>query len=280
MRQFRACFLAFAAIPAFAQAAADKLATEQLDLANQETARISSLVDAGALPRTRLAQAQDQLADLQDQLVIQHTLYGPSTVENLSEKDAQDMVAAAQRRVDRENARIADTQKLIDTGIVARNALEPLRQELSLRQTTLDLANARAQLLRELVASAHLETGATPGATPFSGVEEHFNGKGTLTAADIRGIETAFSKQFLHPLPISAFGETAVHRALGFDHRGRVDVALSPDQKEGEWLRQYLEAKNIPFYAFRAAVAGKATGAHIHIGPGSTRLRRPAVEAD
>jgi hypothetical protein len=39
------------------------------------------------------------------------------------------------------------------------------------------------------------------------------------------------------------------------------------------WLRAYLAAKEIPYYAFRAAVPGKATGAHIHIGPGSTRLR-------
>ena len=73
-------------------------------------------------------------------------------------------------------------------------------------------------------------------------------------------------------MPISANGETSVHRALGFDHRGRVDVAVMPDQPEGIWLRHYLEAHNIPFYAFRSAIAGKATGAHIHIGPGSTRL--------
>src|SRR5581483_3698989 len=146
MPQLRACFVLFSALPLFAQAPADRLATQQLDLAGREATRISSLVDAGALPRTRLAQAQDQLADLRDELVLQHTLYGPSTVQNLTEKDAEDMVAAAQRRVDRENARIADTQKLIDTGIVARNALQPLEQELSLRQTTLDLASSRAQL--------------------------------------------------------------------------------------------------------------------------------------
>jgi hypothetical protein len=64
-----------------------------------------------------------------------------------------------------------------------------------------------------------------------------------------------------------------VHRALGFDHTGRIDVALMPDSTEGVWLRRYLESKSIPYYAFRAAIAGKATAAHIHIGPGSTRLR-------
>ncbi|MGH9663230.1 MAG: hypothetical protein ACRD9L_02260, partial [Bryobacteraceae bacterium] len=57
-----------------------------------------------------------------------------------------------------------------------------------------------------------------------------------------------------------------------FDHRGRIDVGLNPDQPEGVWLRHYLESHEIPYFAFRAAVAGKATAPHIHIGPGSTRL--------
>jgi len=85
-------------------------------------------------------------------------------------------------------------------------------------------------------------------------------------------VSAAFEHRFLKPLPVSAMGETAVHRALGFDHRGRVDVALIPDQPEGVWLRQYLEARRIPYFAFWQASPGKATGAHIHIGPESTRL--------
>jgi hypothetical protein len=51
-----------------------------------------------------------------------------------------------------------------------------------------------------------------------------------------------------------------------------VDVALLPDSPEGEWLRQYLEANEIPYYAFRNFVPGKATGAHIHMGPPSNRI--------
>jgi hypothetical protein len=33
-----------------------------------------------------------------------------------------------------------------------------------------------------------------------------------------------------------------------------------------------LKSRLIPYYAFTHAMAGKATAAHIHIGPGSTRL--------
>jgi hypothetical protein len=72
---------------------------------------------------------------------------------------------------------------------------------------------------------------------------------------------------------VSARGATATHRALGFDHRGRVDIALNPDQREGVWLLNYLKRLKIPYYAFRAAVRGKATAPHIHLGPPSLRLR-------
>ena len=88
-------------------------------------------------------------------------------------------------------------------------------------------------------------------------------------AADVRKAEQAFMRQFGKLLPVSAIGETALHRSLGFDHRGRVDVALHPDDPEGLWLRGYLMEQGIPFYAFRGSLQGKATGAHIHIGPAS-----------
>ena len=97
-------------------------------------------------------------------------------------------------------------------------------------------------------------------------------GNGVFTPNDLTTLETAFAGKFAKPLPISANGETALHRSMGFDHRGRVDVAVTPDQPEGVWLMKYLESKRIPFFAFRAAVPHQATGAHIHVGPGSTKL--------
>jgi hypothetical protein len=45
-----------------------------------------------------------------------------------------------------------------------------------------------------------------------------------------------------------------------------MDVAVHPDSAEGHWLLSYLRRAGIPFIAFRSAVAGAATGAHIHIG--------------
>ena len=89
----------------------------------------------------------------------------------------------------------------------------------------------------------------------------------------LKRVVLAYEQQFAKAIPISANGETSFHKSMGFDHRGRVDVALSPDQPEGMWLRQFLEKEQIPYYAFRGPVAGRASAAHIHIGPPSTRLR-------
>jgi hypothetical protein len=76
---------------------------------------------------------------------------------------------------------------------------------------------------------------------------------------------------FHPPLPISALGQTATHDRLRFDHRNAMDVALHPDSPEGRSLLNYLRQAGIPFIAFRSAVPGAATGAHIHIGKPSPR---------
>ena len=93
-----------------------------------------------------------------------------------------------------------------------------------------------------------------------------FNGGASWSLADAGKIEKFFSQTFGHALPISAFGQTATHDRLRFDHRNAMDVALHPDSKEGQTLLSYLRQAGIPFIAFRNAVAGAATGAHIHIG--------------
>ena len=129
-------------------------------------------------------------------------------------------------------------------------------------------------MVESILNMAQAEAATTEPSLPVEKkVEEIYAGDHGLAPQDIKDITLAFEKKFDKPLPVSARGETAVHRALGFDHTGRIDVALAPDSTEGVWLRKYLESKRIPYYAFRAAVPGKATAAHIRIGPGSTRLR-------
>ena len=77
------------------------------------------------------------------------------------------------------------------------------------------------------------------------------------------------------PLPVSAFGQTPAHDDLGFDHRNALDVAVHPDSPEGQALMTWLRGEGISFLAFRNAVAGEATGAHVHVGEPSSRIAVP-----
>lgn len=245
--------------------------------AQANIARLRELVAAGALAPARLQEAEQKLGDAKDEQILRRTLYGSLTVQDLSEEQSREMLEAAQRRYDRQKLWIDQNQKLVEAGVIARGELGPLQEELSSRRLTIELAQSRAKLLDELAEMARREQAmeaadeqAQRSAAP---VVQHFEGSGRFTPAELQAVTAAFARKFKRPLPISANGETMLHRSLGFDHRGRIDVAVNPDQREGIWLRTYLETNEIPYFAFRSAVQGRATGAHIHIGPGSTRLR-------
>ncbi len=236
--------------------------------------RLRAMVNAGALPRVQLEQAEDALGDAQDMAILRRAMYG----QDLTAEQADEMVAAAQRRLDRRQKQFDRVHGLIDSGLAAKNDLEPLAAQVNFARKEYDLAVSRQKLCHELVEMARAEQNRPPHEPGVAGgpAAVHYDGAGVFTPAQFQQISGAFERRFSKPLPVSAMGETAVHRALGFDHRGRVDVALSPDQPEGLWLRQYLEARRIPYFAFWHAMPGKATGAHIHIGPESTRLSAAA----
>jgi hypothetical protein len=241
--------------------------------------RLRLLVEAGAAPRAALEKALAAVRDAEDEAILRKTLYGAARIEETTEEQAAEMVAAAQRRVARRQARLDELKPLVEQGIYARNALGPVVEEIEELNKTLDLAMSREKFLREMADMARAEEQwarieAGPGAGMESRpVSERFDGMGTFTTAHWKRVVLAYEAAFGKPVPVSAHGETAVHRALGYDHRGRVDVAVNPDDPEGVWLRDYLTREKIPFFAFRAAVAGKSTAPHIHIGPPSLRIK-------
>lgn len=271
VRRFFSCFLLLCGFTVYAQTpenAAVRRATEELE-------KVRSLVAAGAAPRASVASTEHALIEAQDDVIVAHTLYGKIGVEDLTEEQANDMVAAARRQLDREKLRLEAVRKLVDEGVAARATLTPALEDLESRRKTLDLALSRSELIGELAAMAKVEA-TVPESDQLPSdlrIAERFDGNGVFRDSEFKKVVLAFEKQFSHPLPVSARGETALHRALGFDHRGRVDIALSPDAAEGVWLRQYLVVSHIPYFAFRAAVPGQATAPHIHLGPPSTRLR-------
>lgn len=235
--------------------------------------RLRSLVEAGALPRNQLEKAEETLADAQDEAYLRKTLYGTE----LTPEQADDMIAAAGRRFDRRKKAYDEAKKLVEAGVASELSLATFLDDLERARKECDLADSRAKLSLQLADMARaeeaLELKLSQAPSEAHQIAERFDGDGVFNTAIFDKVETAFEQHFGKPLPVSAMGETAVHRALGFDHRGRVDVAIHPDQPEGVWLREYLTEKKIPFFAFRQAVPGKATGAHIHLGPMSTRLK-------
>jgi hypothetical protein len=247
--------------------------------AKADVERIKALVDAGALPRVKLEEAQQLLADTEDDDILRHSLYGNVGLEALTEDQATQMVEAARRQLARQQDRVDKAMKLVEEGVTSLHSIDQAKEDLQARRTTLDLAENRARLLQEMAAmaqaeaAAHAQMQADADHSPDDyRMAVRYEGSGQFSDNDLRKVVLAFEKRFSEPLPISARGETALHKALGFDHRGRVDVALNPDQVEGIWLRRYLESAQIPYFAFRSAIAGSATGPHIHLGPPSTRL--------
>lgn len=257
--------------------AVNALTTTLLGRAQKEVDRIGLLVAEGTLPKSSLDEAKAKLADAQDQEILAETLYGETHVENMTEAQAQEMMAAAQRRVDREQQILTEKKQLLDSGIMARSELQVYQDELDSRLRVLDLARNRVELFHELEqmaeAERRLEQSALAAPLNPKNVMTRYAGNGLFSLNDLPTISAEFEKQFHTKLPVSALGQTMLHQSLGLDHRNRVDVALNPDSTEGVWLRNFLERLHVPYLAFRAAIAGAATAPHIHIGLESTRLK-------
>jgi hypothetical protein len=194
---------------------------------------------------------------------------------DLAEDQTNTLVGAAGRRYMRRKLAYIAAKAAVDSGRVPPGGLDGLRQEMDQARKVCDVAESLGTRTRELGAMARADWEMERAYIPSTmmgtavGMAERFDGSAPFTEADLKSMEQAFVMHFGKPLPVSARGETAVHRALGFDHRGRFDVAVSPSQPEGVWARRYLIDKHVSFFAFRGAVPGKATGAHIHIGPSS-----------
>jgi hypothetical protein len=240
--------------------------------AQAEVQKLRALVEAGAAPRAQLEKAEEAMADAQDAAILRRTLYG----QDLTAEQTGEMMTAAGRRFDRRLKALDEAKRLVEAGVASQLSLGAFLEEMDRARKEADLAEGRASLVRELTDMAKAEEALAnklaeaPAEAPQ--IADRYDGDGVFTTGTLARVEVAFAVHFGKPLPVSAMGETAVHRALGFDHRGRVDVAVNPDQPEGVWLRAFLTENRIPYFAFRQAVPGKATGAHIHIGPMSTRL--------
>ena len=242
--------LVLIAIPATAQVASE----------SAERDRVRALVEAGAMPRAALSDLERDLEKQRLQKLLR-TLAGKS---DLTLEEIPRLLDAAKRLRDLTKDEFEKTLARVDAGALPRNELEPAKEAFDSAQKLLDLAETRGRLAKELADMASAEE-------RLEELEEQdlafsFEGSGGFNELDLMDIEAFYYEAFLAPMPISADGDTPLHRSMGLDHSGRLDIAIHPDSDEGLFLTSMLESWGIPFIAFRTAVPGQATGPHIHIG--------------
>lgn len=171
-------------------------------------------------------------------------------------------------------------KKLVADGSASRKELEDsLRQLAEVEDKILDAKKQISEadsMIAEVTAAEQLEKmkPAATGAFISTGILIRFTGKAGWNIAEAGKVQGFFSSRFGRVLPVSAFGQSATHDRLGYDHRNAMDVAVHPDSAEGQALMAFLRSAGIPFLAFRQALAGSSTGPHIHIGYPSKRFAR------
>jgi hypothetical protein len=170
-------------------------------------------------------------------------------------------------------------RELLGRGIISRKEFETTETAVAATQHKLeDTRRAIAEADHAMVEATTAR--ALAGLAPLGrgGYEQtatliRYNG---LTAWSLKTgaakVEQFFATRFGRPLPVSAYGQTALHDRMGLDHRDALDVAVHPDSPEGRALMQYLREAGIPFIAAWGVVPGATSGAHIHVGQPSPRL--------
>lgn len=182
--------------------------------------------------------------------------------------DYRDRARERQPALDAEVDRAARAVEAVRHLVAERAAT---RDELADAERALAAARERAAAGREAIADVErLIAEATAEPEPAE-APEPVHATVAWSLARVRDVERFFVARFGRALPVSAYGQSGVHDRFRLDHRNSIDVAVRPDSVEGAATIDFLRANGIPFRAFRGAIPGVATGAHIHIGYPSRR---------
>ncbi|MDT7806870.1 MAG: hypothetical protein QOJ70_683 [Acidobacteriota bacterium] len=221
----------------------------------------------------------DDLARLRAQLVQATKDYKSSLEQLLKLYEAEGKKA---------DERILKTKELYEAGLISKRELEREESEAQSARAKAagvegQLKNADVQIAETLVEAETEEVAAKALAKAMTA--PHARGGLITTTAYIRyggtrawslneagAVMQFYTRSFGRQLPVSSFGQSAVHDRWGYDHHNAMDVGVSPESPEGRALMEYLRASGIPFTAFRFAIPGTATGPHIHVGSPSHRI--------
>lgn len=221
-------------------------------------------------------EAAEQTAKLRGELVEASRVY---------RKSLEELLGYRERGVAEATEQLGKLKELYDLGLVSKKQMQD--GEAALIEARAKVGETRQQmqasegLIAQTLEESRLAEQLAKAPPPLPGglvrtlAYIRYHGTVNWSVASASTVQSFFLGKFGRLLPVSAFGQTALHNQLGFDHRHAMDVALHPDSVEGQTLLNHLRQAGIPFIAFRQAIAGSATGPHIHIGRPSHKTARP-----
>lgn len=229
--------------------------------------------------RPQATRAKDNKAPAKDELSKSMAEFVRLT--NEYKKSLEELLGFYQRNVKQAEEKAAKMKELYAQGLVARREVEDSEQ--AIREASAKVAEAQkqmraadeqvAQMVTEAKAMEEMAKAPAPARGKLTQTTSYirFSGAGSWLLSESWKIQQFFVQRFGRQLPVSTYGQSALHNRWGLDHRNAMDVGIHPDSVEGQALMQFLRANGIPFAAFRGAIPGSSTGPHIHIGLPSHR---------
>lgn len=218
------------------------------------------------------AKPTDELAKLREEYV---------KATNDYRANLEKLRASFEKGLPRAEEKVVQSKELFAQGLLSRKDVEASERalaELKDKVTEINgrMATADNQIAHTLLEAEAEKTLAKLKPIPRGGLIStaamiRFNGGSGWMLSDAWKVQRFFADAFKKPLPIAVFGQGSIHERWRLDHRNSMDVSLHPDGPEGQALLNYLRTNGIPFLAFRQAIPGTATGAHIHVGRPSHR---------
>jgi GH24 family phage-related lysozyme (muramidase) len=197
--------------------------------------------------------------------------------------NSEGLMKLQEEEIKKATQKLEQVRQLVADGLVARNELTAAEESVAALQATLEATQKKIGDAEHMITEIQSEEIRKRQEVAQAGLVNksrsfvkstvlRYNGAANWSLAYLGGIQNFFSSTFGRSLPTSTIGQSATHNRLGWDHRNSVDVGLHPDSVEGRTLISFLQTQGIPFLAFRGAIPGVSTGAHIHIGRPSHRL--------
>lgn len=202
-------------------------------------------------------------------------------------KSLEQLITLYEKEVSRVEDKAAKMKELYAQGLISKREMEESEQAVADAKAKITEARKQMRAADEQVAEMMVEAKAmeemakapppAKGKLTTTTSYIRYGGAGSWLLSESWKIQQFFLQRFGRQLPISAYGQSALHNRWGLDHRNAMDVGVNPDSVEGQALMSYLRANGIPFSAFRVAIPGSATGPHIHIGLPSHRYAAPIL---